>query len=63
MPRPLGIESKIKATVQFENIEFTLKRRYDRLELTDGNLELIDYKTNKHPMRDLNPRSKFNLES
>jgi putative RecB family exonuclease len=48
MPRPLGIESKIKATVQFENIEFALNGRYDRLDNTKGDLELIDYKTTKN---------------
>jgi putative RecB family exonuclease len=47
MPRPLGIESKIKATVQFENIEFALNGRYDRLDNVNGDLELIDYKTTK----------------
>jgi putative RecB family exonuclease len=48
MPRPLGIESKIKATVQFENIEFALNGRYDRLDNANGDLELIDYKTTKN---------------
>jgi putative RecB family exonuclease len=48
MQRPLGVESKIKATVQFENIEFALNGRYDRLDYVDGNLELIDYKTTKN---------------
>jgi putative RecB family exonuclease len=48
MPRPLGIESKIKATVQFENIEFALNGRYDRLDNVKGDLELIDYKTTKN---------------
>jgi putative RecB family exonuclease len=48
MPRPLGIESKIKATVQFENIEFALNGRYDRLDNANGELELIDYKTTKN---------------
>jgi putative RecB family exonuclease len=48
MPRPLGIESKIKATVQFENIEFALNGRYDRLDNVNGDLELIDYKTTKN---------------
>jgi putative RecB family exonuclease len=47
MPRPLGIESKIRATVQFENIEFALNGRYDRLDNVKGDLELIDYKTTK----------------
>jgi putative RecB family exonuclease len=48
MPRPLGIESKIKAAVQFENIEFALNGRYDRLDQVNGDLELIDYKTTKN---------------
>jgi putative RecB family exonuclease len=48
MPRPLGIESKISAKVQFENIEFALNGRYNRLAHLDGNLELIDYKTTKN---------------
>jgi putative RecB family exonuclease len=47
MLKPLGIESKISAKVQFSNIEFSLNGRYDRLDNTDGNLELIDYKTTK----------------
>jgi putative RecB family exonuclease len=48
--KPLGIESKIAAKVQFENIEFSLNGRYDRLDiLPNGTLELIDYKTNKVP--------------
>jgi putative RecB family exonuclease len=48
MQRPLGIESKIKATVQCENIEFALNSRYDRLDNVNGDLELIDYKTTKN---------------
>ncbi|NJM74896.1 MAG: PD-(D/E)XK nuclease family protein [Acaryochloridaceae cyanobacterium RU_4_10] len=48
MQRPLGIESKISAKVQFENIEFALNGRYDRLDNTNGSLELIDYKTTKN---------------
>jgi putative RecB family exonuclease len=47
MPRPLGVEGKIKATVQFENIEFALNCRYDRLDNLDGALELNDYKSTK----------------
>jgi putative RecB family exonuclease len=48
MAKPLGIESRISATVQFGNIEFSLSGRYDRLDLIpDGELELIDYKTSK----------------
>jgi CRISPR/Cas system-associated exonuclease Cas4 (RecB family) len=49
MPRPLGVESRIAAKVQFENIEFALNGRYDRLDNLEGELELIDYKTNKQP--------------
>jgi putative RecB family exonuclease len=50
MPKPLGVESRICARIQFENIEFSLGGRYDRLDIMpDGDLELIDYKTNKIP--------------
>jgi putative RecB family exonuclease len=48
MLRPLGVESRIAAKIQFENIEFSLNGRYDRLDiLPSGDLELIDYKTSK----------------
>jgi putative RecB family exonuclease len=47
MPRPLGVEGKIKATIQFENIEFALNCRYDRLDNLDCELELNDYKSTK----------------
>jgi putative RecB family exonuclease len=50
MEKPLGVESKVAAKVNFENIEFSLYGRYDRLDLLpDGDLHLIDYKTNKTP--------------
>lgn len=45
--KPLGVEGKIKASFQVSNIEFSLSGRYDRLDYTDGGLELIDYKTSK----------------
>jgi putative RecB family exonuclease len=48
MKRPLGIESRIKATVQFHNIEFELIGRYDRLDNENGDLELKDYKSSKN---------------
>jgi putative RecB family exonuclease len=48
MPRPLGVEHLIKATMQFGKIEFALEGRYDRLDQVDGSLELIDYKTTKN---------------
>ena len=45
--KPLGLEANIKASFQVNNIEFSLKGRYDRLDYTDNGLELIDYKTSK----------------
>ncbi|ABW33404.1 RecB family exonuclease [Acaryochloris marina] len=45
--KPLGIETKVRATLQVRNIEFTLSGRYDRLDYIDDGLELIDYKTSK----------------
>ncbi|HEY9827562.1 MAG TPA: PD-(D/E)XK nuclease family protein [Stenomitos sp.] len=40
-----GVEGRIAAKVQFENIEFALTGRYNRLDNIVGELELIDYKT------------------
>jgi putative RecB family exonuclease len=48
MQRPLGVESKISPKIQFQNIEFTLSGRYDRLDHVNGDLELIDHKTTKN---------------
>lgn len=45
--KPLGVEAKLKASFQVNNIEFSLSGRYDRLDYTDDGLELIDYKTSK----------------
>ncbi|UJB73140.1 PD-(D/E)XK nuclease family protein (plasmid) [Acaryochloris sp. 'Moss Beach'] len=45
--KPLGVEAKLKASFQVNNIEFSLSGRYDRLDFTDDGLELIDYKTSK----------------
>ena len=45
--KPPGVEGKIKASFQVNNIEFSITGRYDRLDYTDNGLELIDYKTSK----------------
>lgn len=45
--KPLAVEGKIKACLPAHNVEFTLTGRYDRLDLLDDGLELIDYKSTK----------------
>ncbi|ABW32203.1 RecB family exonuclease [Acaryochloris marina] len=45
--KPLGVEGKIKANFQVNNIEFSLAGHYDRLDYFGDGLELIDYKTSK----------------
>jgi putative RecB family exonuclease len=47
MKKPLGIEGQIKATIQFDSIEFLLIGRYGRLDHMEipSNLELFDYKS------------------
>ena len=45
--KPLGVEGKIKASLQASNVEFALTGRYDRLDYLDDGLELIDYKTSR----------------
>jgi ATP-dependent helicase/DNAse subunit B len=45
--KPLGVEGKIKTSLQMNNIEFSLSGRYDRLDYWEDGLELIDYKTSK----------------
>ncbi len=42
---PLAVEGKIQATLQFENLEFLVTGRYDRIDYLDDGLELIDYKS------------------
>jgi putative RecB family exonuclease len=45
--KPLGVEGKIQAVLEVQNIEFQVVGRYDRLDrLTDG-LEMIDFKAAK----------------
>ena len=46
--RPLGVESRIRATVQFEGIEFVLTGRYDRLDYVEDGLDLFEFKTGKN---------------
>ena len=48
MTRPLGVESRIRATVQFEGIEFVLTGRYDRLDYVEDGLDLFEFKTGKN---------------
>jgi putative RecB family exonuclease len=47
MAKPLGVEARINGTLTFENIEFALNGRYDRLDWVEDGLEIIDYKTTK----------------
>ncbi|MGB8700212.1 MAG: PD-(D/E)XK nuclease family protein [Thermosynechococcaceae cyanobacterium] len=47
MAKPLGVEGKLSATLRFDNIEFSLSGRYDRLDWLGDGLELFDYKTAK----------------
>lgn len=44
---PLAVEGKIQATLQFENLEFLVTGRYDRIDYLDDGLELIDYKSSQ----------------
>ena len=48
MPRPLGIESRIRATVQFGGIQFVLTGRYDRLDYLAEGLDLFEFKSRKN---------------
>jgi putative RecB family exonuclease len=45
--QPLAVEGKIQATLQFENLEFSVTGRYDRIDYLDDGLELIDYKSSQ----------------
>lgn len=42
---PLAVEGKIQAKLQFENVEFSITGRYDRIDYLEDGLELIDYKS------------------
>ncbi|WP_338429739.1 PD-(D/E)XK nuclease family protein [Synechococcus elongatus] len=45
--RPLAIEGRIQATLVLEGIEFLVSGRYDRLDLREDGLHLVDYKSAK----------------
>ena len=49
MAKPLGIEQWIKAQIAFNNVEFMLTGKYDRLDYFNGGLALIDYKSGEPP--------------
>lgn len=49
MSRPLGVETWIKASVQFDSVFFDLRGKYDRLDYFDGGLSLVDYKSGQPP--------------
>ena len=48
MARPLGVESRIRATVQFGGIQFVLTGRYDRLDFVEDGLGLSEFKSGKN---------------
>ncbi|EAW35153.1 PD-(D/E)XK nuclease family protein [Lyngbya sp. PCC 8106] len=45
--KPVAVEGKIKAQLNFCNLDFKVTGRYDRLDYLDEGLELIDYKTSR----------------
>ncbi|HLO49948.1 MAG TPA: PD-(D/E)XK nuclease family protein [Kamptonema sp.] len=45
--KPLAVEGKIQAILNFCNIDFKITGRYDRLDWFEDGLELIDYKSTK----------------
>lgn len=45
--RPLAVEGKIQGRLSFNNLEFKISGRYDRIDYTVDGLELIDYKSTK----------------
>ena len=48
MARPLGVESRIRATVQFGGVQFVLTGRYDRLDYLAEGLDLFEFKSGKN---------------
>ena len=44
---PLAVEGRIQATLVLEGIEFLVSGRYDRLDLEEDGLHLVDYKSAK----------------
>ncbi|BAD78780.1 unknown protein [Synechococcus elongatus PCC 6301] len=45
--RPLAVEGRIQATLVLEEIEFLVTGRYDRLDLEEDGLHLVDYKSSQ----------------
>jgi putative RecB family exonuclease len=45
--QPLAVEGKIQATLEVQNLEFTITGRYDRIDFLPDGLELIDYKSSR----------------
>lgn len=46
--QPLAVEGKIQGYLHIEDLEFAIVGRYDRIDfLSDGGLELIDYKSSR----------------
>lgn len=45
--RPVAVEGRISAQLQFCQVNFKITGRYDRLDWLEEGLELIDYKTNQ----------------
>ena len=49
--RPIAVEGRIRGQLQAEGVEFRLSGRYDRLDALEEGLELVDYKSSRHPKR------------
>ncbi len=47
LTRPVAVEGRIQATLLVHNIEFVITGRYDRIDVLDDGLELIDYKSGR----------------
>jgi len=45
--KPLAVEGKIQAILNFCNVDFKISGRYDRLDWLEDGVELIDYKSTK----------------
>ena len=48
---PIAVEGRIQGQLQAEGVEFRLSGRYDRLDALEDGLELVDYKSSRHPKR------------
>lgn len=45
--RPVAVEGRIQASFLVHNVEFVVSGRYDRIDVLDDGLELIDYKSGR----------------